>query len=99
MILSLHDSDMLADRRASNYLQRTAMLLRASVKPSLSPVRNSIDKEIRLLLDADGPHFKHKAAVESSACARRVGNLWYTRAFSEKLFAEMLLQHAKARLG
>ena len=97
MILSVHDSDMVQERQERKYLQRTAGILRASIKPPLHPGHNLIDKQIRLLLDGTGPCFRHKAAVESMVNARRVGNLWYTRSFGEKIFAEMLLQHAKAR--
>ena len=51
VILSLHDSDALANKRSDSYLQRSASLLRQQVRPELSPESNEIDRRIRLLLD------------------------------------------------
>lgn len=53
-ILSLHDSDMIRSQPEGIYLQRSAQLLRQQVLPPLSHSINSIDKNIRLLLDAQG---------------------------------------------
>ena len=97
MILSLHDSDMLRQCEGGNYLKRTVAMLRSSVKPPLPARNNMVDKDIRLLLDVSGPSFKHKTAVERPGYARRVGNLWYTLGFGQRLFEEMLLNHAKVR--
>lgn len=36
------------------------------------------------------------AVIAKGTLARRVGKIWYTRAFAERLFKEILLQHAKA---
>ena len=98
MVLALHDSDQMRGLGGGAYLRRSAELLRRSIKPSLKPMCNAIDKEIRLLLDAAGPIFRNKAYLERSGCVRRVGNLWYTKAFAEKVFQEMLLHHAKAEV-
>ncbi|CAK8997054.1 unnamed protein product [Durusdinium trenchii] len=94
IILALHDSDMIAEKRQGNYLKRSATLLRRSIKPMLSPQNNAVDKEIRFLLDASGPRVVHRQALRS---ARRVGNMYYTHSFAERIFQEMLLNHAKAR--
>ena len=94
IILALHDSDMIAEKRQGNYLKRSATLLRRSIKPMLSPQNNAVDKEIRFLLDASDPRVVHRQALRS---ARRVGNMYYTHSFAERIFQEMLLNHAKAR--
>jgi hypothetical protein len=93
--LALHDSDMLAQRRRGSYLKRSAELLKKSINPSLSKHNNCIDRSIRLLLDASGPRIVHVEALAAQQ-ARRVGRLWYTRAFAERIFQELLLQHGKA---
>eukprot|EP00435_Cladocopium_sp_Y103_P041761 s1353_g11.t1 len=76
LILSLHDSDMLQERPGKAYLHRSAAILRASVKPGLCHTNNKIDGDIRLLLDATGPSFKHKAVVETQLYVRRVKTVW-----------------------
>lgn len=99
IIVAMHDSDMLQQVSGGSYLSRSAALLRKSIKPPLSSTKNNIDKDIRLLLDATGPCFKHREAVQNKLCARRVGNLWYTADFAQRLFEEILLQHSKALFG
>ena len=97
VILSLHDSDMLRGQRKGNLLRRSAELIRKSIRPPLSATNIKIDTWIRLLLDARGPKLVHVAALSKrSLLARRVGNIWYSKDFAEKLFQEMLLHHAKA---
>ena len=100
IVLALHDADQLLGKtKETNYLQRSAELLRASVKPNLSPSRNAIDRNIRLLLDSHGPRFVHADYLKAGVSARRVGRLWYTRAFGEQVWQELLLHHGKARWG
>eukprot|EP00438_Fugacium_kawagutii_P003693 Skav206833 [mRNA] locus=scaffold3672:167985:175192:- [translate_table: standard] len=70
-VLSLHDSDMLAAARQGNYLSRSAELLRQQVQPPLSGSVNSIDKEIRLVLDSTGPRFVNRKILGDSLIARR----------------------------
>lgn len=53
-VLSLHDADMISAVRRGNYLQRSAALLRDQVQPPLLATRNSIDKDIRFVLDCGG---------------------------------------------
>ena len=96
VILSLHDSDVLAGKRQGNYLRRSAALLRRSIQPPLSSTMNHVDRHIRLLLDTKGPSIVHIEFVQEPGRVRRCGNLYYTRAFGEKLFQEMLLHNAKA---
>ena len=100
IVLALHDADQLLGKtKETNYLQRSAELLRASEKPNLSPSRNAIDRNIRLLLDSHGPRFVHADYLKAGVSARRVGRLWYTRAFGEQVWQELLLHHGKARWG
>ena len=96
VILALHDSDQIAARKGGHYLHRSACLLRKSVKPGLSSTINSIDRSIRLLLDNTGPRLVHQQAVEDAIQSRRVGNVWYTHAFAERIFQEIMIHHAKA---
>ena len=51
---------------------------------------------MRLLLRADGPALVNASSVKAMGLARRVGKIWYTQDFAEKIFREMLLHHAKA---
>ena len=71
-------------------------LLRRSIQPPLSSTMNHVDRHIRLLLDTKGPSIVHIEFVQEPGRVRRCGNLYYTRAFGEKLFQEMLLHNAKA---
>lgn len=85
IILSLHDSDMLARRAGGKYLLRSAALMRSSINPPLSACNNKVDKCIRLVLDGKGPRIVNLVALRTHVQARRVGNIWYTRSFAERL--------------
>ena len=93
--LSLHDTDTLQGVRRGNYLRRSAQVLRRTVQPPLPRSKNAIDRSLRLLLRADGPVFVNERTVKQGGEARRLGKLWYTHDFAEKIFQEMLLNHAK----
>ena len=96
ILLSIHDTDMILQRPRGRYLRRSADLLRKSVQPALARSKNSVDKNVRLLLRADGPALVNASSVKAMGLARRVGKIWYTQDFAEKIFREMLLHHAKA---
>ena len=96
IVIALHDADQLHRRRGRNYLQRSADVLRRSVRPALSAKCNAIDKHIRLLLDGSGPKVVHAEYLKAGVTARRVGRLWYTHSFAEQVWQEMLLHHGKA---
>ncbi|CAJ1441782.1 unnamed protein product [Effrenium voratum] len=96
VLLSIHDTDMLAESRGGRYLERSAKVIRELVKPGLPIKNNNIDRGFRLVLDAGGPTLMNVAVLAKGTIARRVGKIWYTRAFAERLFQEILLQHAKA---
>ena len=95
IVLSLHDTDMLQGVRRGNYLRRSAQVLRRTVQPPLPRSKNAIDRSLRLLLRANGPVFVNERTVKQGGEARRLGKLWYTHDFAEKIFQEMLLNHAK----
>lgn len=100
LVLALHDADQLQRQCGKNYLQRSAMCLRSSIRPMLSTKQNAIDKKIRLLLDGSGPKVVHADYLKAGLLsARRVGRLWYTHAFAEQVWQEMLLQQGKAGHG
>ena len=98
VILAIHDSDMMEQNRQGKYLQRSAALIRKSIKPPLSRTNNKLDRFIRVVLDAQGPRLVHLQAL-NFLCARRVRNLWYTRKFAERVYQEVLLHNGKARGG
>ncbi|CAK9013890.1 Poly [ADP-ribose] polymerase tankyrase-2 (ADP-ribosyltransferase diphtheria toxin-like 6) (ARTD6) (Poly [ADP-ribose] polymerase 5B) (Protein poly-ADP-ribosyltransferase tankyrase-2) (TNKS-2) (TRF1-interacting ankyrin-related ADP-ribose polymerase 2) (Tankyrase II) (Tankyrase-2) (TANK2) (Tankyrase-like protein) (Tankyrase-related protein) [Durusdinium trenchii] len=97
VILSLHDSDMIAGDRKGMYLKRSAALLREQVQPALSHSMNAVDKQIRLVLDSTGPSFVNCKRLGQDLHVRRVGNIFYTHNFAEQLFQELLLHHAKVK--
>lgn len=97
MVLSLHDSDMISGHRKGKYLQRSAALLAAQVSPPLPRTVNQIDRHIRLLLDISGPRFVHIQSLGKDCVAKCQGNIWYTHAFAEKVYQEIMLHHAKVR--
>lgn len=96
IILSLHDSDMISGQKQGKYLQRSAALLAEQVAPPLPRTVNQIDRHIRLLLDISGPRFVHLQSLEKDIAAKCQGNIWYTHAFAEKVYQEIMIHHAKA---
>ena len=97
LIRALYDRDRTVDCHHGSYLQRSSSIMRVSIEPPLSDSVNAIDKQISLVLDADGPRFaNHKRVVESNSF-RRVGHTYYTKSFAEKLLREALLQNGRLR--
>ena len=98
VILALHDSDMLQEKKCAKFLQRSAAVLRKSIRPSLSSRNNKVDAYIRLVLDSSGPKLVHANSLKGPDGARRLtnGKVWFTHSFAERLFQEMLLHRAKA---
>ena len=94
--LALHDAEQLRRSRGQNYLRRSADCLRSSIRPTLSPSQNAIDKHVRMVLDGNGPKLVHADYLKAGVTARRVGRLWYTHSFAEQVREEMLLQQGKA---
>ncbi|CAK0792945.1 unnamed protein product, partial [Prorocentrum cordatum] len=101
MVFAMFDSDRCQGKSQGRYLERTAQMLRESVKPALACLR--IDRDIRLLLDGAGPIFINAAAIMSeppegpTTLARRVGDTYYSHAFAEIIFKEFMLNHGRAR--
>ena len=83
---------------ARDYLQRSAKILRSSVRFGVSDGVNYIDKELRLVFSKDGPSYKSVAEILSGRCCyRRVRNLYYTHDFAEMFKAEVLVYFARVR--
>ncbi|CAK0847180.1 unnamed protein product, partial [Prorocentrum cordatum] len=61
MIFAMFDSDRCQGKSQGRYPERSAQMLRESVKPALTCLR--IDRGIRLLLDGAGPIFINASAV------------------------------------
>ena len=95
IIIALHDHDQCRRQPLSDYLRRSACLLAASLDETISTKHMLIDKEIRLVFTSDGPQYWSLAAVQQAEL-RRVRNLYYTRAFGQLVFREMLMCSAKA---
>ena len=75
MILALHSSDSVRRESGADYLFRSATLLRTQVMPPLNRNKNFIDKDIRLLLQKDGPKYINLKALGEQVFARRVLNI------------------------
>lgn len=97
LIRALYDHDRTLGRIVGSYLQRSSTILRGTVQPPLSDSVNAIDKQISLVLDADGPRFANHTTIAGSSNCRRIGHTYCTKAFSEKLLRESLLQHGRLR--
>ncbi|CAE7245695.1 unnamed protein product [Symbiodinium sp. CCMP2456] len=65
VIINLHDHAASSQDVAKSLLQSSAALMRATVQPDLSFKKNNIDKQIRLVLDADGPYYINLASIGS----------------------------------
>ena len=94
VILALHDADCMQRKTASDLLLRSAQLLRSQICPALNNQKNHIDKDVRLILQRDGPTYANRAAIGQSTVARRVLNIYYDRAFAEILYREIVLHHS-----
>ncbi len=94
---AIHDNDRLGRITPVNLLSRSAAAMQASVSPPLRRRINSIDRDIMLVLDADGVAYKNEAAVAQSMSCRRVGSTYYTRSFAELLAREAVLHHGQVR--
>ena len=94
---ALFDNDQLRGTIRGSYLRRSSDILRTTVKPPLASSTNEIDRHIRLVLTDSGPEYWNTKAVVDSAELRRVRNLYYTRAFAELVYRELLMCHAKCK--
>ncbi|CAK0802818.1 unnamed protein product [Prorocentrum cordatum] len=99
VIQALFDDNMLSKHQPKNLLQRSADLMRRSVSPPLRCL--GVDKQIRLLLDHDGPRFVNfeVLARDGALQARRVGNTYYTKEFAELVFRESILHEDPVHLA
>ena len=98
VVAALFDDDCLSGRTAQNrLLQRSAEILRQSVKPPLCRRKNHIDKHIRLCLEGDGPHYRAYEAVVDDPSYRRARNLFYNMDFAVALRADVLIHGTKIK--
>ena len=94
VILALHDSDSVRKENGADYLFRSAMLLRTQVVPPLDRNKSLIDKNLRLLLEKDGPRYVNQKALGEQIVARRVLNIYYDKSFAEMVYREIVLHHS-----
>lgn len=98
VVAALFDDDSLTGRSVQNrLLQRSAEILRRSVTPALSGRHNFIDKQIRLCLEGDGPHYRSYDAVLENPSYRRARNLFYNMDFAVALRADILMHGTKVK--
>ena len=96
LVLALYDNDQLCGRQgAASYLARSAAILRTTVKPPIPATILRIDKIIRLVLTEHGPEYRHADETGPSGGLRRVRNLLYTKAFSQLIFRETMVNRAR----
>ena len=96
VILALYDHAASSQQTPSNLLQKSASLIRDSVKPPLPASNNLIDKQIRLIYDAAGPRYVNVCQLEDELHVRRVRNRYYTKAFGDLILKEAVLCYAQA---
>ena len=75
-------------------LKESAEIMRRSIAPPLPPTANSIDRDIRLVFDVDGPHYQALDHLQDAPATRRCENLHYTHAFATRFFQSMVANHA-----
>jgi hypothetical protein len=83
ILVAIREDDVVrgqSDR--SDYLARSAALLRKQVKPPVPANVNAIDKHIRLCMIGSSPQYMSLYAVKRAKFLRRVGNFYYDRAFA-----------------
>ena len=97
VISALFDSDKLRRADGGSYLARSAALMRSSITPPLRCDPTCIDREIVLVLSAEGPRYENKSSVVQTCICRRAGYTYYTRGFANLLVQASLLHHARVR--
>ena len=96
VVLALYDHAASSQQIPSNLLQRSASIIRESVKPPLPATNNLIDKHIRLAYDADGPRYVNVSMLDIELRVRRARNRYYTKSFADLVLKEAVLCHAQA---
>ena len=96
VILALYDHAASSQTRIADLLQTSAAVMRTNIEPALCERNNYIDKQIRLVLDADGPDYVNVSAIGDTLQVRRALNLYYTHSFADLLIREMVMSHAQA---
>ena len=98
VICALYDNDMFSRKSVStDCLKRSASVMRKQVVPALSRKQSRVDEHIRLIIDTSGPSYVHVRKLARTIHARRVGNFYYTHAFAEWTFKNVMLSHASFR--
>lgn len=93
--LAMWDQDHYRDGQArKGLLQRSAMYLRSNVLPAVDPSITSIDRHLRLVLRADGPHLMASAAPGFATGLMRCGNVYVDELFAQHVFRLCLLEKA-----
>ena len=103
VIMALWDNDQLVQRgKGGRYAERAAEHIRRTVDPTIVAAGENadarmqklmgdrFDKQIRLVVDADGPRYVNKEVVEGPGRAphRRIGNTYITKKFAADVFVE-----------
>ena len=98
VIKALFDNDRLCTSGSATYLHRSAVLIRSSVSGQVDHSSANIDKEIRLVLTAQGIHYQSHDYILESQMYRRAKNLFYDLSFAKALIRESLLQAGRTKM-
>ena len=93
--MALYDHAASSQTGVTDLLQTSASVMRQTIEPELSDRISYIDKQIRLVLDAAGPHYVNISAIGTTLQVRRARNLYYTQSFADLLIREMVMGHAQ----
>ena len=95
VVVALFDDCQLGGMDSYRLIQRSAGILKSSVKPALSCFANLIDKELRLVYTDTGPEYWSRESVEESNKLRKLGYIHYTQGFAELLRYECIVNNAR----
>ena len=89
--MALYDDDQIRQRPSHSLLERSADVIRSTVKPGLSGERQTIDRVIVMAFHTDGPIYLNEKAVAHSLDYRRVGSTYYSREFATLVIQETII--------
>ena len=91
VVMALYDNDQIRRRQPKRLLERSADLIRTTVRPGLGGDRTLIDRKIVLAFHSDGPIFLNEDTVAHSLNYRRVGSTYYSREFATLVVQETIV--------
>ena len=95
--MSMYEADLYMGRTLGRYLHRTSLLMRQQVGEDIPVSKNMVDRDLRIVLDGNGPRMVSADDTVASEQLRRVGNILYTRSFADAFLREILLSTCSLR--